>query len=216
MMDAGPLSTMVREDPSFAAYHEAGHAVAYWARRVRFRYVTIRGRYLDRVAPVRNTRIWPWDHAFIAAAGPIAEMRHRGIVWDDSALAEAIDELAAPLDEEDDWLKEPPGDFEIFATSTSLYSPSSLTAHWRAHETGVGRLWPAVDAVALALLASLAPCSTHRFRLSARLLIGDNTMVSKLRGTSPESGQHPAVSQGVLDGGHGIACLRGPRRCEPR
>lgn len=141
------------DDLANAAYHEAGHAVAYWDKGLTFRYVSIRGRRNDNVALWRPRRIRAWDQDFIAAAGPIAEMHHRGIDWDDGQLSAAItDDAEFDYEEED----EPPGDFATYAAAVGLYrSREHWVPIWRGHERQItGRLWPAVEVVARGLLAS--------------------------------------------------------------
>ena len=99
-----------------AAYHEAGHAVAYWAYGLRFRYVTIRVRQNDNIALWRPRRIRPKESTFVASAGPIAELHHSGRHLDDDQLAVILAESAAPDLEDED---QATGDFATFADSAS-------------------------------------------------------------------------------------------------
>jgi hypothetical protein len=137
-----------------AGHHEAGHAVAYLARGRTFRYATVRGRYNDGVVLWRPRRITPWDQAFVAAAGPIAEWHHAGMAWDD-------DRLAAELDDAEDcdesmFGSEPQDDLACFAEATAKYLPREMRIPvWRGCQYQVtGPLWPAVRAVAAALIES--------------------------------------------------------------
>jgi hypothetical protein len=79
-------------DLAVAAYHEAGHAIAYWAYGLRFRYVTIRGRQNDNVTLWRPRRIRPEESTFAASAGPIAELHHSGRHLEDDQLAQILAE----------------------------------------------------------------------------------------------------------------------------
>jgi hypothetical protein len=92
--------------------------------------------------------------AQIAAAGPVAELIATGRRLEDDSLAEIFakyrDEAAR---DEDDY--EPPGDLEKLVKAVGDLPPELWVGQWRGIETGVtGRLWPAVDAVARALLTS--------------------------------------------------------------
>lgn len=111
----GPAADLIE-----AAYHEAGHAIAYWAYGLRFRYATIRGRRNDDVALRRPRRIRPKESTFVASAGPIAELRHSGRRLDDDQLAVILAESSEPGLEDED---QAPGDFATFADSASRYLP---------------------------------------------------------------------------------------------
>ena len=115
-----------------AAYHEAGHAIAYWANDLHFRYVTIRGRQNDNIALWRPRRIRPNESTFVASAGPIAELHHTRRHLDDDQLAVILAE-SSELDLEDE--DQAPGDFATFADSASRYLPrEEWLPEWRNNE----------------------------------------------------------------------------------
>ena len=93
-----------------SAYHEARHAIAYWAYGLRFRYVTIRGRQNDNVGLWQLRRIRPNESTFVASAGPIAELHHTSRHLDDDQLAVILAESSEPdLEDEDQAPGKSPG-----------------------------------------------------------------------------------------------------------
>lgn len=140
------------------AYHEAAHAVAYWWIGRPFRYVTIRSRFhIGNVVPYYR-QIDKIDRAVIAAAGPIAEYHYvkdlsdrfpkAGNLGSDDNVLASISEAVEIRELGDDM----PDDAADFGTLISQNSWLVLWHYAKDHITG--DLWPAVDAVAQALLAS--------------------------------------------------------------
>lgn len=133
------------------AYHEAGHAIAYIARGLEFRYVSLRGADApagdaDGVVLWQPRAISRSDNALIAAAGPAAEIRYR----EDPAMT--VPRITAILNGTDDYYvteEAGHGDFETFARSADDWA-----ADWRRAEDFVGNQWAAIETVAGELVAA--------------------------------------------------------------
>jgi hypothetical protein len=127
------------------AWHEAGHAVAYVALGLPFRYVTIgpgAKDYTGQVA-VRPARRRGDFLAWAAAAGPLAERAYYVEVWgEDESTAERLAEWLGCARDDHRKIRECLGDDgkeEAYAAAASLFFPP---------------LWSAVEAVAQRLLNS--------------------------------------------------------------
>ncbi|HEV2347399.1 MAG TPA: hypothetical protein VGS97_25110 [Actinocrinis sp.] len=129
------------------AHHEAGHAVAYLASGLSIRYATIRARGGNhgRVAPPRRRRIGVTDAYVTACAGPVAEGLY---LWhaadeDDRAGCEVNDFIMAA------WLAGGCGDMQVFDGERE-----GVWDSWQdtTKTMVVERYWPAVTAIAEALL----------------------------------------------------------------
>lgn len=134
------------------AYHEAGHVVLYWLRRLPIRYVTLhparRGAIgLTAVHRPRPTKAW--DLAAIAAAGLAAE----------AVYCEATDPYRDDEDERDDYLvaallHNRHGDTATVDECAEVMPWATVDGILADARMEVEREWPKVEAVAGVLLRS--------------------------------------------------------------
>ncbi len=143
------------EQRRHTAWHEAGHAAAYIASGLSFRYVTLAPRSPDALGLVRLNRprlTWPWVAAPIMLAGPLAEMAAMGRdddpwhEWNlnDALMGAAIMARTLPAEQQYDEVNE----------ARRLMGPESLGALIQMTTNLLEVHWPAVEAVARGLLAS--------------------------------------------------------------
>jgi hypothetical protein len=158
-------------DPT-SAYHEAGHAVAFWHHGIRFRYVTLSPRnaahgghvYVGRRAEISDPAKMRIEMQ-LAAAGEIAYgrmFRLRSVSDDDTLLRRfarmAADPASPWLDEDMRNFARMGGDMDAAlraAVPDTVTGPLAWLAIWRDTEHLIrNQLWPAVYAVAWELVFS--------------------------------------------------------------
>lgn len=168
----GPEMSRLRLHSPYTAYHESGHAVAFWYHGVRFRYVTLEPRIPGNAGHVYGVRLReagdPTGLATqmrFAAAGEIAYGRisRSSHVSSDRELLSRFRRAAA--EPEDPFLTVDEREFaraglrrDAMLTASypdQIAGPASWLSIWRDTEELIrGTLWPAVYAVAWEMVFS--------------------------------------------------------------
>jgi hypothetical protein len=118
----------------WAAYHECGHAVAYWSLGLPYEYVTLSSP--SRLQPLRTGTISTVAEKWLySVAGIIADYQHRGLIMEDAQIGILLTGAA--------------GQYELADPSTRLAvtRPSRAKAVGPGGPGGVGRsphseCWP--------------------------------------------------------------------------